>query len=73
MRDDLARHLRVRSARNGFFAGLHIECTGAEGSSLSSSEGEVVARTLTCEEAKTSEKKLRIRTSQGDILVRTRR
>ncbi|MDE2721231.1 M56 family metallopeptidase [Candidatus Palauibacter polyketidifaciens] len=73
VRDDLARHLRVRSARNGFFGGMHIKCTGVEGSSVSSSEGRVVAGRMWCEEAETSQGKLRIRTSQGDILVRTRR
>jgi len=73
VRAELARHLRVRSARNEFFAGMHIECTGAEGSSVSSPEGEVVARTMTCEEAETSQGKLRIRTSQGEIRVRTTR
>ncbi|WP_419950133.1 M56 family metallopeptidase [Candidatus Palauibacter sp.] len=64
VRAELARHLRVRSARSGFFAGMHIECTGAEGSSVSSSEGGVVARTMTCEEAKTSQGKLHVRTKR---------
>jgi len=52
---ELARHLRVRSARNGFFGGMHIKCTGAESSSVSTSEGRVVAGTMWCEEAETSQ------------------
>ena len=62
VRAELARHLRVRSlTRNRFLSGMHIECTGAEGSSLSSSEGEPVALTMTCEEAVTSQGKLRLK------------
>ena len=62
VRAELARHLRVRPlTRNRFLSGMHIECTGAEGSSLSSSEGEPVALTMTCEEAVTSQGKLRLK------------
>lgn len=64
---ELARRLRVRSARNSFFSGMHIECTGAEVSSVRSSEGEVVARAMTCEEAETSQGKFRLKGSVGAL------
>ncbi|WP_419939164.1 M56 family metallopeptidase [Candidatus Palauibacter sp.] len=68
---ELASHLRVRLlTSNRFLSGIHLECTGAEGrpvvtlggsTSVSSSEGELVARTMTCEEAVTSQGKLRLK------------
>ena len=58
---------------NSFFSETHIECTRAEGSSVSSSEGEVVARKMTCKAAATSQGKLLVRTSQGNLRVRLRR
>ena len=65
VRAELARHLRVRPInQDSFFSETHIECTRAEGSSVSSSEGEVLARTMTCEAAETS---------QGKLLVRAKR
>lgn len=65
VRAELARYLRVRSLRkNRFLGGMHLECTGAEFSSVSSSEGEPVAHTLTCEEAETSQGKLHIRSKR---------
>ncbi len=46
---ELARHLRVRPlAVNGFLGRLHIECTGADGSIVSSSDGVGVAGAMTC-------------------------
>lgn len=71
---ELARHLRVRPIeRDSFFSETHIECTRAEGSSVSSSEGEVVARKMSCEAAETSQGKLLVRTKAGNLLVRTKR
>ena len=64
VRDELARHLRVRSARNGFLGGLRVKCTGVEGSTISTSEGRVVAGTMTCEEAETSQGRFRLK---GDV------
>ena len=67
MRAELARHLHVSPIeRDSFFSETHIECTRADGSSVSSSEGEVVADRIrmTCEAAETS---------QGKLLVRTKR
>lgn len=67
VRAELARHLRVRSARNGFLGGLHIKCTGAGFSSVSSPQGDVVARKMTCEEAETSQGKFRLKGSVGAL------
>ena len=62
VRAELARHLRVRSlTRNRFLGGMHLECTGAKGEIVSSSEGERVAIAMTCEEAETSQGKLHIK------------
>lgn len=65
------RVLRIRSLTpNRFLSGMRLECTGAEGrpvvtlggsTSVSSSKGELVARTMTCEEAATSQGKLRLK------------
>ena len=49
VRAELARHLRVRPLTvPGFLGRLHIECTGADGSLVSSSNGVGVAGAMTC-------------------------
>ncbi len=49
VRAELARHLRVRPlAVNGFLGRLHIECSGADGSIVSSSDGVGVTGAMTC-------------------------
>lgn len=67
VRAELARHLHVSPIEwDSFFSETHIECTRADGSSVSSSEGGVVGRKIkmTCEAAETS---------QGKLLVRAKR
>lgn len=62
---ELARHLRVRSlTTNRFLGGMHLKCTGAKGETVSSSEGERVATTMTCEDAETSQRKLYIKSKR---------
>ena len=62
---ELARHLRVRSlTTNRFLGGMHLKCTGAKGETVSSSEGERVAMTMTCEDAETSQGKLYIKSKR---------
>ncbi|WP_420615241.1 M56 family metallopeptidase [Candidatus Palauibacter sp.] len=62
---ELARHLRVRSlTTNRFLGGMRLKCTGAKGEPVSSSEGERVATTMTCEDAETSQGKLYIKSKR---------
>lgn len=62
VRAELVRHLRVRTLRaNRFFSGLQVECRGFEGTTLSSPEGERIASTMTCEQAVTSDAKIRLK------------
>ena len=61
---ELARHLRVSQSQNSnlsLFQGMHFECAGAEISRLSSDGRSPATTTMTCETAKTSTGRLRLR------------
>ena len=77
VRAELVRHLRVRTlGTNRFLSGLQVECRGFEGTTLSSSEGERVASTMTCEQAVTSNWKLlpgSWETETSDVKIRIKR